>query len=344
MRRQSTFSSTWSWFEYLYVLFQVTWLIKFSSSQSLHDSRAVPRPVLPGSSDITSTPAGSVAETDSSCSSLSSPWNNLVKKRTMAEETNECSSVPSSENALVLYSPPILERFHRSERTFHLANRNFSIKQNWADFGVAAVVWDAAIVLCEYLEVETKLKRLSLEGKRVIELGAGTGLVGMVASHLKGRVTITDRASIFKPLRKNILFNFQTSSSSSSLPAPSSTTDSSVSSCSNTNAPSEVNSTFKPQSSTPKVKVLEWGQDLHKFSEPFDIIIGADIVYIEDTFRELLQTLLHLSNKNTLILLSCRIRYKRDNNFLDMMKTKFQVEHVFHDIERGIEIYSARKL
>lgn len=159
---------------------------------------------------------------------------------------------------------------------------------------------------------------------------------------IPGHLTITDRASIFKPLRNNVLQNF--SPSSSSVPSPSSSFDPAASSSSNPNAPSEVISTFKPPPPIPVVKVLEWGQDLHKFSEPFDIILGADIIYIEDTFQDLLQTLLHLSNEDTLILLSCRIRYERDNNFLDMMKEKFQVEHVLHDSERGIEIYSAKKL
>jgi predicted nicotinamide N-methyase len=49
---------------------------------------------------------------------------------------------------------------------------------------VGCVVWDAAIVLEKYLETEGFLSKHNLKGKRVIELGAGTGLVGLVASVL----------------------------------------------------------------------------------------------------------------------------------------------------------------
>lgn len=37
------------------------------------------------------------------------------------------------------------------------------------------VVWDAALVLVNYLAKQVELGRLDLRGKRVIELGAGTG-------------------------------------------------------------------------------------------------------------------------------------------------------------------------
>ena len=49
---------------------------------------------------------------------------------------------------------------------------------------VGCVVWDAAIVLAKYLETEDFARRHALTGKRVVELGAGTGLVGLVAAVL----------------------------------------------------------------------------------------------------------------------------------------------------------------
>ena len=35
-----------------------------------------------------------------------------------------------------------------------------------------------------------------------------------------------------------------------------------------------------------KVVELDWGQDVLSFPTPYDYIIGADIVYIEDTFGD----------------------------------------------------------
>lgn len=52
---------------------------------------------------------------------------------------------------------------------------------------VGCVVWDAALVLASYLEtkdwwLDTGENRLNM--KTVVELGAGTGLVGLQAAHL----------------------------------------------------------------------------------------------------------------------------------------------------------------
>lgn len=38
------------------------------------------------------------------------------------------------------------------------------------------VVWDAALVLVNYLVKQAEIGALSLSGKRVVELGAGTGV------------------------------------------------------------------------------------------------------------------------------------------------------------------------
>uniref|UniRef100_UPI003AAA8449 protein N-lysine methyltransferase METTL21A isoform X2 n=1 Tax=Centroberyx gerrardi TaxID=166262 RepID=UPI003AAA8449 len=83
--------------------------------------------------------------------------------------------VPYTENSL-----PALSKLHNSSAQFHFANHNLSLAQDWKKLGVAAVVWDAAVVMCMYLE----LGQVELKGKVAIELGAGTGLVGIVAALL----------------------------------------------------------------------------------------------------------------------------------------------------------------
>lgn len=76
--------------------------------------------------------------------------------------------VPYVENSL-----PALTKLHNSSAQFYFVNHNISLAQDWKKHGVAAVVWDAAVVLCMYLE----LGKVELKGKVAIELGAGTGLV-----------------------------------------------------------------------------------------------------------------------------------------------------------------------
>lgn len=201
---------------------------------------------------------------------------------------------------------PILSKFHNSSAQFNFCNHDINIVQDWNKLGVAAVVWDAAVVMCMYLE----LGHLDLKGKVAIELGAGTGLVGIVAALLGAKVTITDRQPALDFLTTNVKSN---------LP------------------PSILESAT--------VSELTWGEHLDHYPPgKFDVVLGADIVYLEDTFVSLLKTMEHLSSDSTIVLLSCKIRYERDNTFLNMLKQKFNVKEVFYDKERDIYIFKAWKL
>ncbi|NXN93059.1 MT21A methyltransferase, partial [Rhinopomastus cyanomelas] len=211
-------------------------------------------------------------------------------------------------------------RLHSPSATFTFASRTVSLRQDWRRLGVAAVVWDAAVVLCAYLETGG----IDLQDRSVIELGAGTGLLGIVATLLgksflvclfkavyncSARVTITDRAAALEFLESNVQAN---------LPAE-----------------------LRPRA---VVKELTWGKDLANFPPgSFDIILGADIVYLEETFAELLQTLEHLCSEKTVILLSCRIRYERDQRFLKMLRGLFSVYEVHYDSSKDIHIYKAQR-
>lgn len=73
-----------------------------------------------------------------------------------------------------------LQKFHKPLATFSFANHTIQIRQDWRQLGVAAVVWDAAVVLSMYLEMGA----VELRGCSAVELGAGTGLVGIVAALL----------------------------------------------------------------------------------------------------------------------------------------------------------------
>ena len=108
---------------------------------------------------------------------------------------------------LVLYDPSKLLPMHRPKLRYEICNRTIEIEQEWAELGLSGVVWDA-VSLCightlHYKKSKETRFAVSLqapflsyylekfpsiiEGKRVIELGAGTGLVGMV-SNMLGKV------------------------------------------------------------------------------------------------------------------------------------------------------------
>lgn len=198
-----------------------------------------------------------------------------------------------------------MQKLHKPSSVYSFANHTIQIKQNWKQLGVAAVVWDAAVVLCTYLETGD----VDLRGRSVIELGAGTGLLGIVAALLGAQVTITDREPALAFLKSNVQANL----------------------------PEDIQSRAT-------VKELTWGQNLTGFSAGgYDFILGADIVYLEETFAALLQTLDHLSSDRTVILLSCRLRYERDQNFLTMLKGIFSVREVLYDPSNDIHIFKAQR-
>lgn len=210
--------------------------------------------------------------------------------------------VSSSAWALVPYDEKTLTvaDFYRDERRLQFAEFTVTINQNWRDIGVAAVVWEAAVVLAEYLEKHREL----VENKTVLELGAGTGLAGIFAAMLGAYVTVTDRPVALPVLQKNIERN-----------------------------------------DAENVQVLEltWGQkNLDQFSRPYEVVIGADIVYIEETFEDLLLTIDQLSDNKTTVILSCQIRYERDLRFIQLLRKCFAVQLLHQN--RDVTVFTARKL
>jgi hypothetical protein len=68
--------------------------------------------------------------------------------------------------------------------------------QSW----VGATVWDSAVRLSRYLDSSEALRE-GLEHRNVCEVGAGTGLVGLVAGAMGANVTLTDVKSSHKHLQ-----------------------------------------------------------------------------------------------------------------------------------------------
>lgn len=70
--------------------------------------------------------------------------------------------------------------------------REFQVSSNGANLeffqhtvgDVGCVVWDAALVLAGYLDHIHQTGRQSLKSLKVLELGSGTGCVGLVAAAL----------------------------------------------------------------------------------------------------------------------------------------------------------------
>lgn len=70
--------------------------------------------------------------------------------------------------------------------------------------GVAAALWDGALVLAGYLAAQPHYRYL---GMRCVELGAGVGLVGLALAAMGARVTITDVDKVLPLMHQNLEAN-----------------------------------------------------------------------------------------------------------------------------------------
>ncbi|KAJ1311289.1 hypothetical protein OPQ81_009787 [Rhizoctonia solani] len=165
--------------------------------------------------------------------------------------------------------------------------------------GCGGIAWPAGEVLSRYLA-----RRGSLVGQRVVELGSGTGLVGLVAGLLGAEeVVITDQEQLINIMKENIELN---------------------------NLQSRV-----------RASVLNWGEPMPpNLPSTVSAIIAADCVYVESAFPLLVSTLTDLNNTypNAEILFCYKKRRKADKRFFGILKRQFTWEEVADD--PGRELYS----
>jgi len=112
--------------------------------------------------------------------------------------------------------------------------------------GTGTFVWPAAIVLCKYLEKNIHI----IKDKRVIDIGTGTGITGLVASHLGAKeVCLTDQLQIIPSLRENVI-----------------------------NYNNNNNSKSNNDNNLIRIETYEWGNELNHLNSPFEVIIVCDCV------------------------------------------------------------------
>lgn len=83
----------------------------------------------------------------------------------------------------------------------------------------------------------------------------------------------------------------------------------------------------------------EWGSPLpSSLLPPFDVVLGADIVYVEDNFPALAWSLRALSDERTEILLSCRHRYSEVERFFNVLRES-GFDHVELERRNNVSIH-----
>ena len=152
--------------------------------------------------------------------------------------------------------------------------------------------WDGSLLLAKYFLATTKIGSSEENNKiNILELGAGTSLPGMLAALLDYNVILTDLGLLMKFIEKNISLNFP-----------------------------------EKNSKTIKLQKLEWANqdDMKTIKGSFDFIFGSEIIYIEETFEDLIATMKYYSSLKTKIILVYKIRLpERTAKFFRLLSEEF---------------------
>lgn len=161
--------------------------------------------------------------------------------------------------------------------------------------GCGGKIWPAAEVLGQY--VASRRTDGQWKGKRAVELGAGTGLVGLLAAQLGDleKVWITDQIPMMKLMAQNL----------------------------------DLNPALKRRCI---VAELNWGQPIPADvpSHP-DVLLLADCVYLEIAFQPLVDTMRAMCTPETEVLFCYQQRRKADKRFFKMVRKHFTFTDVDDD-------------
>ena len=174
--------------------------------------------------------------------------------------------------------------------------------------GTGGLVWPAGELLAR------KLCRMQeqLRDKTILELGSGTGIVGLsVCTNMdlgKGTLYLTDLEKVLASMRHNVELN---------------------------GSPANL-----------QIRALSWGDEVSEELLSPDIVLMADCIYLEALFEPLIDTLLQVIGPATIAYLCYKKRRRADARFFKMLRKHFTYKEDIASIGmsnvKDIHLYEVR--
>ncbi|KAL3148776.1 hypothetical protein ABBQ38_014185 [Trebouxia sp. C0009 RCD-2024] len=155
---------------------------------------------------------------------------------------------------------------------------------------VGLVAWQSAFVLAEYLLRHPPFGQW--HDVRAVDLGAGTGVMGIALAMAGARATLSDLPHITPLTQRNLENNVGVDQSYA------------------------------------QVVCHRWGDDVTPLLPAPDIITGADIVYQQQHFDALITTLHDLAAPHTLIYLAYKLRGRGEESFKQKLEDSNFAIHI----------------
>mmetsp|Transcript_7032 Transcript_7032/g.21412 ORF Transcript_7032/g.21412 Transcript_7032/m.21412 type:complete len:406 (+) Transcript_7032:149-1366(+) len=96
------------------------------------------------------------------------------------------------ESSWMLINKSSRQRFEEDFKYVFGSGQVLTLEQGGNAKDVGQTAWDGGMVLAKYIEHAVEMGSLCLQGKTVLDLGSGTGLVGLVCAVLGANVILTD--------------------------------------------------------------------------------------------------------------------------------------------------------
>ncbi|KAM7275484.1 hypothetical protein ACFE04_017350 [Oxalis oulophora] len=196
------------------------------------------------------------------------------------------------------------------EIELEIGDRKLSIQQDNATIHVGTSVWPCALVLAKFVDRWSNPQTspnpnpysslLNFQNKRAVELGAGCGPTSM-ALYLLGLtdIIVTDIPAVMPALKHNLKRNKRV-----------------------------LNNKML------KTAVCYWsnGDQITALGPPFDFVVAADVVYIEESVVSLVDAMSKLVSDDGVVLLGYQVRSpEADIKFWEVCREVFVIEKIPHE-------------